>query len=55
MKEKIFIIIIISLLPFITKGQYIPQFSQLLKTLEFVNPGYNASKNTASADRKSVV
>lgn len=49
MKRKSIYIIILFLLPFFAKGQYIPQFSQLLKTLEFVNPGYNASKNTASA------
>jgi type IX secretion system PorP/SprF family membrane protein len=38
------------LLCFLTsRSQYNPQFSQLIKTLEFVNPGYNASKTDPSA------
>jgi type IX secretion system PorP/SprF family membrane protein len=47
MKKLISILIV--LLPTIGFCQYIPQFSQLIKTLEFVNPGYNASKDLASA------
>lgn len=47
MKKLISILIV--LLPTFGFCQYIPQFSQLIKTLEFVNPGYNASKDLASA------
>jgi type IX secretion system PorP/SprF family membrane protein len=32
------------LLSLSAQSQYTPQYSQLIKTLEFVNPGYNASK-----------
>jgi len=39
----------ILLAPVLVNGQYNPQFSQLIKTLEFVNPGYNASKDLAAA------
>lgn len=47
MKEKL-IIIVLAIVPFIAKGQFNPQLSQLIKTLEFVNPGYNASKDLPS-------
>ncbi|MBN2263402.1 MAG: PorP/SprF family type IX secretion system membrane protein [Prolixibacteraceae bacterium] len=48
MKQKIIIALLI-IVPLMSKGQYNPQLSQLIKTLEFVNPGYNASKDQASA------
>ena len=48
MKEKL-LIILIAIVPLFSKGQYNPQLSQLIKTLEFVNPGYNASKDMPSA------
>ena len=41
---KKYISIMFVLLPVIGFCQYTPQFSQLIKTLEFVNPGYNASR-----------
>jgi|GEM_PF-1897261 len=41
--------ILFVLLPVFGFCQYIPQFSQLIKTLELVNPGYNASKVDPSA------
>lgn len=47
-KGKILYIAIFILFPLFSRGQYIPQFSQLIKTLEFVNPGYNASKDHSS-------
>ncbi len=43
-----YILLIAVLLPISSFGQYIPQFSQLIKTIEFVNPGYNASKDHTS-------
>jgi type IX secretion system PorP/SprF family membrane protein len=46
MKKYIFLLFV--LLPVFGFCQYTPQFSQLMKTLEFVNPGYNASKDLAS-------
>jgi type IX secretion system PorP/SprF family membrane protein len=46
---KKIISILILLLPAFGFCQYVPQFSQLINTLEFVNPGYNASKDLASA------
>lgn len=47
---KKYLITLCLLLIFMTgKSQYLPQFSQLIKTLEFVNPGYNASKADPSA------
>jgi len=48
MKLKI-IITLLLIAPLLGKGQFNPQLSQLIKTLEFVNPGYNASKDQASA------
>ena len=50
MKRYKAIIVICSFLwmPILGNAQYIPQFSQLIKTLEFVNPGYNASKDVSS-------
>ena len=48
MKQKIIIALLI-IAPLMSKGQFNPQLSQLIKTLEFVNPGYNASKDQASA------
>jgi type IX secretion system PorP/SprF family membrane protein len=47
MKKLISILIV--LLPVFGFCQYTPQFSQLIKTLEFINPGYNASKDLTSA------
>ena len=44
----LYIVIVVALLPLSGFGQYLPQFSQLIKTLEFVNPGYNASKDHTS-------
>lgn len=43
------IILCLILFPLLGKSQYSPQFSQLIKTLEFINPGYNASKTDPSA------
>ncbi|MBN1926798.1 MAG: PorP/SprF family type IX secretion system membrane protein [Prolixibacteraceae bacterium] len=47
MKKILIIILVIA--PLFTLGQFNPQLSQLIKTLEFINPGYNASKDLASA------
>jgi type IX secretion system PorP/SprF family membrane protein len=46
---KRLIILCLIVAPFTGRSQYIPQFSQLINTLEFVNPGYNASKIDPSA------
>ncbi|MCF8359352.1 MAG: PorP/SprF family type IX secretion system membrane protein [Prolixibacteraceae bacterium] len=46
---KKLLIILFAILPLFTLGQFNPQLSQLIKTLEFINPGYNASKDLASA------
>jgi type IX secretion system PorP/SprF family membrane protein len=46
---KKWITILIALLPALGFCQYTPQFSQLIKTLEFINPGYNASKDLPGA------
>lgn len=46
--KYIYILIVIAVLPLSGFGQYLPQLSQLIKTLEFVNPGYNASKDHTS-------
>jgi len=46
---KKFLSILFVLFPILGFSQYTPQFSQLINTLEFVNPGYNASKDLASA------
>src|SRR5574344_2109997 len=43
--KYIYILIVVAVLPLSGFGQYLPQLSQLIKTLEFVNPGYNASKD----------
>ncbi|HQN93719.1 MAG TPA: PorP/SprF family type IX secretion system membrane protein [Prolixibacteraceae bacterium] len=47
--KKLLIINILLLVAIAGKSQYIPQFSQLIQTLEFINPGYNASKVDPSA------
>jgi type IX secretion system PorP/SprF family membrane protein len=47
--KKQFIIICLILFALQGRSQYMPQFSQLIKTLEFINPGYNASKVDPSA------
>lgn len=46
---KKFFSLLIMLLPIFGICQYTPQFSQLINTLEFVNPGYNGSKDLADA------
>lgn len=47
--KKLLTIVCFMLIVIIGRSQYIPQFSQLIKTLEFVNPGYNASKTDPTA------
>lgn len=47
--NKKYYIIILFLIPVAVLGQFNPQLSQLIKTLEFINPGYNASKDLSSA------
>jgi type IX secretion system PorP/SprF family membrane protein len=46
--KKLLTILCLMLIVLIGRSQYIPQFSQLIKTIEFVNPGYNASKTDPS-------
>jgi type IX secretion system PorP/SprF family membrane protein len=46
MKKYIFLLFV--LFPVFGFCQYTPQSSQLIKTLEFINPGYNSSKDLAS-------
>jgi type IX secretion system PorP/SprF family membrane protein len=46
--KYLYILAAIVVLPLSGFGQYLPQLSQLIKTLEFVNPGYNASKDHTS-------
>ena len=47
--KQLFFLLVVFLVPLFGKSQYNPQFSQLIKTLEFINPGYNASKDLAGA------